>query len=314
MYWNKNAFYFRKMALLVGIFFLFCSVAGAEPARKKVAVLDFTTGNIDEYGSAAMYATGVMMSELSRSANFTLLERSQLNQILAEQGLSKTGAVAQDSLVQTGQLLGADYLIVGAVDGKAVESGSISFFASIGKEKTMIKVTARMIDARTGEIVFADEVSGEKRSGSSFSLDLGSLQETSFLTADFTTDSIMDSSVNALKFSRQIDNAVADAVRDGVQQLVAHMQKAQPLYGAVVKIDGSKIYINVGKNHGVQKGDVLYIITGEEIIREPGSGKILEVIEQTGGKLKVKEVLDNVAVCTGDKNTRIGMRIKRGGR
>ncbi len=178
----------------------------------------------------------------------------------------------------------------------------------------MIKVTARMIDARTGEIVFADEVSGEKRSGSSFSLDLGSLQETSFLTADFTTDSIMDSSVNALKFSRQIDNAVADAVRDGVQQLVAHMQKAQSLYGAVVKIDGSKIYINVGKNHGVQKGDVLYIITGEEIIREPGSGKILEVIEQTGGKLKVKEVLDNVAVCTGDKNTRIGMRIKRGGR
>lgn len=280
------------------IFGLFCTAAHAEPTRKKIAVMDFTTGDIDEYASAAMYATGVMMSELSKSANYALLERSQLNRIFAEQGLSKTGAVSGQSLVQTGQLLGADYLVVGSVDGKAVESSGFGMIFSVGKEQTTIKIAARMIDARTGEIVFAEEVSGNKKSGNSFKLAMGGLPEAALLA-------------DGIVVKQEIDNAVADAVRDGVRKLVVKMNQAQPVYGSVVKLDGRKIYLNVGKNKGVQVGDIFYLIANEEVVKDPVSGRILEVIEKTGGKLKVKEVYSEVAICTGDRDARIGMRAKR---
>lgn len=260
--------------------------------------MEFGTGDPEEYASAATYATGCMMSELSKGMDYMLLERTHLDELLSEQALSKTGAIAENSLVESGKMLGADYIMFGTVDSKRKESSGFSFFITSGSEKTFVKVTARIVDTRTGEVVMAGEVDGKKRSGSTFKVGLPGLPETSLLSTK-------------LVINQQIDDATAEAVRDGVTQLVQEFKRQKPLYANVVKIEGENIYLNVGTEQGVQKKDKFQLITSEKVIRNASTGEVVDVIEKYGDKLTVKEANANSCICSGNKVIHVNDKMKR---
>lgn len=118
------------------------AVAMAADTRPAVAVSDFSAAGIQP--SEAQLMTSRFQSALGRTGTFTVLERSQIQNILNEQGFQQTGACDSESCrIRMGQLLGVDYLVAG----------------EIGKIGQKFVVTIRMLDVGTGAQLFS--VDGE---------------------------------------------------------------------------------------------------------------------------------------------------------
>ena len=102
----------------------------------KVAVLDFRGDGIKP--DEALALTDRFRADLVRSERFTILERSQMDAILKEQGFQQSGATCSNDecAVKMGQMLGVDKLVTG----------------SIGKLGKAFMVNARLVDVQTGKI------------------------------------------------------------------------------------------------------------------------------------------------------------------
>ena len=75
---------------------------------------------------------------LVRSASITVLEREKLQVILDEQKLAQSGLIKENEAVEAGQLIGADYVLLGSLD--------------ILKNKRF-HVSLRMIDIESGKVI-----------------------------------------------------------------------------------------------------------------------------------------------------------------
>ncbi len=105
-------------------------------AKPLVAVMSFEARQVglDE----AQILGEAVAAELTKSGEVRLMERSQMDKILSEQGFQKSGACSgTDCAVEVGQILGIDRMVVGSV-------------GHIGKTYV---VSARMVNVATGEVV-----------------------------------------------------------------------------------------------------------------------------------------------------------------
>jgi curli biogenesis system outer membrane secretion channel CsgG len=127
--------------------------------KKKIAVTKFI--NATRFGDRRLgeNLTDVLTNELARTNRFVLLERARFDQILEEIKLSKSG-LTQSSLNEM-QLLGADFIIVGAVTHYSVTTtGSKNLFTESKTQRAQITADIRMINVRTGEIILSETGSG----------------------------------------------------------------------------------------------------------------------------------------------------------
>jgi TolB-like protein len=102
----------------------------------KVAVLPLVAQGVDS--SASQIVTDALSSELINTGSIRVMERSQLNSILTEQGFQQSGACdGNECAVQIGKLLSVDAMVVG----------------SLGKLGESFTINVRVIDIATGEVV-----------------------------------------------------------------------------------------------------------------------------------------------------------------
>ena len=83
------------------------------PAKEIVAVLEF-----DAVGASKPQASAVtdrLQDELLKQGRFTLVDRSQINKILAEQAFEQSACTSQDCAVQAGKILGVRHIVTGRV-------------------------------------------------------------------------------------------------------------------------------------------------------------------------------------------------------
>jgi len=116
--------------------------AGKNPEEKR-AILSAAVFNFAE-GSKELAGTGASIGELmnaylSTSEGLILVERAELNKVLAEQELSLTGNVDAASTIKAGKLTGAQILVTGRV----FQTGSKTF------------VIAKVIGSETGRVYAA---------------------------------------------------------------------------------------------------------------------------------------------------------------
>jgi hypothetical protein len=101
-----------------------------------VAVNDFRGEGVA--ASSARIISDRIRSELVNSGLFRIIERSEMDNILKEQGFQQSGACDdQKCLIEVGQLLGVDRIIAGTV----------------GRLGDLFTISMRMIDVGSGEIV-----------------------------------------------------------------------------------------------------------------------------------------------------------------
>lgn len=127
----KNRFLFLTAIFLT----LFSTALSAEQAKKNVGVLDLKGRGISEM--EALTLTDKLRGELIKTGKYTVLERSQMNEVLKEQGFQQSGCTSEECVIEMGQMVGVQQMVAG----------------SIGKVGRTYLVSLRMIDVETAKIV-----------------------------------------------------------------------------------------------------------------------------------------------------------------
>jgi TolB-like protein len=110
------------------------------PPQKNIAVSDLVGQGVDQ--SSVSIISDRLRTELFNTGAFKVLERQAMQDILKEQGFQQTGCTSDQCIVEIGQLLGVSHMVSGTV----------------GKIGAMFTINVRMIDIKTGEIVYTTSV------------------------------------------------------------------------------------------------------------------------------------------------------------
>ena len=108
-----------KNALLILSFFTFLFAQDGPPS---VAVLDFEANGIPDYEAETL--TERLRSEIANTNAFRITDRKLLDKIINEQALQQSGCTSDECSAEIGQLLGAQYMISGAI-GKLGETFTV---------------------------------------------------------------------------------------------------------------------------------------------------------------------------------------------
>ncbi|MCB9497208.1 MAG: hypothetical protein H6686_10035 [Fibrobacteria bacterium] len=127
---------------------------------RNIAVLPLEAPGLDP--SIQRVVTDQLVAEFISKGRYQVLEREQIDRILAEQGFQQSGACDnQGCLVKVGQLLGVDAMV----------SGSISRIGDLHV------VSVRVTDVQDGRILFASQVQTEKGLGNLLGTELRSIAD-----------------------------------------------------------------------------------------------------------------------------------------
>jgi curli biogenesis system outer membrane secretion channel CsgG len=179
----------RRGFLLVGLIVAFLFVLGCAGSAKEtkedeeatprtlpaynytgkkipIVVMDFETRVPGHDWRVGQGASDMLITALVKTKKYKIYERDRLNAIMKEQKLQMSGAVDMSTAVQIGKLVGAKYIITGAVTefGVAKTGAHGGGYFSVGKQHYRATVDLRAVNVQTGEIVFADSGSGALRS------------------------------------------------------------------------------------------------------------------------------------------------------
>jgi curli biogenesis system outer membrane secretion channel CsgG len=261
------------------------AMAAAQPdAKVRVAVLSFENESTWSYwgDNLGAVAADELVTQLFQTGSFAMIERAQLDALLAEQDLGASGAVDASTAARIGQLLGAQLVLTGSITQFSIErtsGGFRSLGASVSRAEAVLDV--RLVNTTTGEIMLAESGEGTKTFGGGFfkSVDLG----------------------------REFDEGVAqEALRPAIEQVAkkigdqadrfASLQPVAPPAQIVGARDGS-IYINQGENFGVQVGQRFQVVRVVDEIRD-ANGNVLDRITDNVGVLEVTRVLSQSAICS----------------
>ena len=110
----------------------------SENQKRTIAVVEFSDlkGNVTNFGR---FLSEELITRLYQTKKFKVIERQQLNKIIAEQKLSLTGVIDPASAQKLGRVLGVDSIV----------------FGSISDLVRTLKINARLISAETGEVFAA---------------------------------------------------------------------------------------------------------------------------------------------------------------
>ena len=118
--------------------------------RPTVAVMHFNNGAIgkahEELDPLRGGIADILTSELSANPGIRVIERDQLDKLVAEQNLSANGAVDKATAVRVGKLLGVHHMIFGSY---------------VSDRKQRVRFDARAVNVETGEIEHVETVSGK---------------------------------------------------------------------------------------------------------------------------------------------------------
>lgn len=123
-------------------------------AIRKVAVLPFKA----ETELIGTSVSDQILMELLRTGRYEMVERSQMAQVLGEQELSLAGLSAGQA-AEVGAMLGADGVIIGTVS----EYEKVAYR---GRTIPVVGISARMIDTKSGKVIWSSDVAQRASSAS----------------------------------------------------------------------------------------------------------------------------------------------------
>jgi curli biogenesis system outer membrane secretion channel CsgG len=261
---------------------LTAATAGAQ-AKPRIAVMNFENNSTwsfwgDNLGKAA---ADELVTNLVNGGTFTVIERAQLESVMAEQRLGASGAVSAATAAKVGKILGVQFVLTGSITAfsiKTIRAGFGGIGGSYSNAET--KLDVRLISTETAEILAAMVGQGNKRMGG------GSIRG---VGAEQTFDQGVAS------------EALRPAVEQVVQKIVAQSSKLtaampQAPTGQVVGAKGGQYYINRGESAGVKVGQRFTVSRVTDEIKD-ADGTVLDRVVANVGVLEVVTVLGSSSIC-----------------
>ena len=227
----------------------------------------------------------MLTARMHQSKNITLLERTNLDTILAEQNLGSSGRVNQGTKAKVGRISGADCILFGdiVIFGRDDTTKHKGIGAAIGgfggglltmnkEEKAVVGINLRIVDAESGEVIETAEARGESsRKSKNWGALLGGKGNGAGAASDMTSSNFAETIIGQLPL------------------------KARSVEGRVANITASSIYLTVGADDGVMPGDRFDILQIKNEVIDPATRQVLDVEVEKVGEMVIDTVREKVA-------------------
>lgn len=230
--------------------------------KRKVAIGRFT--NETQYAKGLFYdkdndpmrkqALDILSSKLAASEKFILLERDDLEVLVAEagEGMNK---------------IGADYIILGSITeyGRKAE-GQQKVFSSTKTQTVEAGVSIRLVEAATGLIIYSDEAKGFAETTTKQTMGVGG-------TAGF------DATLS--------DKAISAALSQLVENIINKCMD-KPWRSYILSIDDGSYIISGGASQGLSAGDTFNVYKKGKTVKNPQTGLNIELPGQKIGTVSIQ--------------------------
>ena len=234
--------------------------------------------------------------------NFRVFERQRLQDIMKEQNLGMSGNITPNTAVQIGKLLGVQYLLTGRITRFAYKGKSFDAFFKVGfkfkNKKLEGRLDIRLIRTDTGEIVYVDKGSGEKKFMNLRIATIGG-------GTDFDQTMVND-------IFEPIVDQMAAKMSSKVSELKITPAALTKTEGKIIKASDTSVYINLGHRNGVNVGDTYTVYRKGDSLIDPDTGEELGASESKIGSVKVTRVDEKYSVCSviGGSGFKVGDIVK----
>lgn len=240
------------------------STTNQKVLKRKVAIGRFS--NETAYGKGVFYdkendpmgkqCLDILSSKLAASEKFILLERSDLETLLAE---CQRGEGAASTI-------GADYMILGSLTkfGRK-NTGKSGVFSNRLKQTVEAGVSIRIVDVSTGLIIYSDEASGEAEATSKQVMGVGGRQG-------------YDATLS--------DKAISAAIGQLVENIINKCTD-KPWRTFFLSYDADGVLVAGGKTQGIGEGDVFAVMQEGKKVKNPQTGMTIELPGKKVATLKV---------------------------
>ena len=249
--------------------------------KRKVAIARFS--NETKYGQGFFYdenadrlgkqAMDILSAKLTATEKFIMLERADLEQLAKEQELA--------NLVQLN--IPADYLILGSVSefGRKTTS-DVGLLGRSKKQTAYAKVNVRLVDIRTGMIVYSEEGEAEAYAEAGTVLGIGERAE-------------YDATLN----DKVISAAISKLVNNVVENLLD-----KPWRSYILAYEEGAYIISGGALQGIEVGDRFTVYKRGKKVKNPQTGIFIELPPKEIGQIQVAslvhgDVTTEVSICSG---------------
>jgi curli biogenesis system outer membrane secretion channel CsgG len=280
--------------------------AGAEQAQDSGGIY---FGNATEVPLPAIEE--LITTALVNTNRFDITERKRIQTALLEQDFGNSSRVSATTTAKLGKVLGAEYLLIAAVNewtpnksstgatgglGSVLHGTAGKFLGGLGANKALAEVAMsfRVIDSTSGQAIFSTT---ERATAGSWGFSL----------AGFGPLSGLSKNSNA-PISYAVQSCINKAAYKVAMSLKSHAWK-----GTIVKVEGGKVYINAGSNKGIQVGMNLIALAKGEALIDPDTQLPLDEDSEAIGNLTVTTVKDNFSIATivqGCKGLKAGDRVE----
>jgi hypothetical protein len=122
---------------------LLAAAALAQEEKMRIAIVDLEARGVD--AMTAQNVSDLLRTELFNTGLFRVIERSQMEALLAEQELQASGCTDTECAVQMGKMLACDKMLLG----------------SVMKMGDALIINARIVDVEKAEMEFGDKANAE---------------------------------------------------------------------------------------------------------------------------------------------------------
>jgi curli biogenesis system outer membrane secretion channel CsgG len=213
---------------------------------------------------------GQLIDRINATRKFDIVSRSDLNEVLKEQGLGDSGNVDPTTAPKIGKLLGAKFILTATVDDfqDYVEKAT---FEGTGRSATKrvfrFSIVAKIYDSTSGKL----------------------LGTANFQTGNDEFKQIQEERNYSVKNGELSDEMMVAIARSMAQKIAIHVADVIFPIRVLIKDDGG-VTINRGEGGGVAVGDTFNVFALGKQLVDPDTGEVLGNEEVNVGKVQITEV------------------------
>jgi curli biogenesis system outer membrane secretion channel CsgG len=250
--------------------------------KRKVAIARFSNETVYGQGFWAdenkdrigKQASDILSAKLSATDRFILLERTDIDKIYKEMKLGNLSNLN----------ISADYLIIGSVSEFGRKNVSdVGVFSRVMKQEARAKVNIRLVEVRTGQIVYSEEGEGEAFSEAGTVMGVG---------ARAGYDSTLNDKVIGAAISKLVSNVIENLLHN-------------PWRSYILAYENNGYIIAGGKSQGIQINDKFGVYKRGKAIRNPQTSMMIELPAQLIGNIRVVSLTgsdpnNEISICNVD--------------
>ncbi len=227
------------------------------PIKKKIALLTFMNETPHGGEDLAITATEELRKTLGGTKDI-IIDPVADKIFGSSKEIYAAGGVKLVQLTKKAKMAGINLVVYGRISKARVRQKTDEIgFVRQTKSFAQAVVEVRVFDITNGKEIFVDT-------------NKGNVDDQSFRFYLKRTEDNVAYKRGMLRYSAKV------ATRKFVPKITELVSKLDWV-GRVAKIIGSKIYINAGRNSGIQLGDVLKVITEGQEVYDPETGAMLGV-------------------------------------